>query len=82
MQIGKNGDCLMQLMMNSKYQLLTEVTDFWRLVPLMTLKDISNVYSIAESSLPDLTDVITRRKFLSTLNDVEKYQYLTKALSP
>ena len=41
-----------------------------------------NVNSIPKSPICDLADIVTARKVLSTLSDVEKYQYLTKHYSP
>ena len=41
-----------------------------------------SVNSILESPICDLADIVIGRKVLSTLSDVEKYQYLTKHFWP
>ena len=41
-------------------------------------KDLPNVNSIPESPICNLADIVMGRRVLSTLSDVEKYQYLAK----
>ena len=41
-----------------------------------------NVSNISESAICDLADIVTGKKVLSTLSDVEKYQYLRKYFCP
>ena len=45
-------------------------------------KELHNVNSIPESPICGFADIVMGRKILSTLSDVEKYQYLTKHYCP
>ena len=45
-------------------------------------KELLNIKSIPESPIYDLADIVTGKKVLSTLSDVEKYQDLTKHYCP
>ena len=44
-------------------------------------KELLNIKSIPESPIYDLADIVTGKKVLSTLSDVEKYQDLTKTIA-